>query len=102
MRRERHVIFYRAVMPNVIAAPKDDIVADRRKRLNRIVFKNEAVVANLSVDKYSRFRANIANNWITFALNLLIHELSQFIHSSRGHWREKRKFSWRVRLLDRF
>jgi hypothetical protein len=35
-----------AVVADVIAAPDDDVVADRGKRLNRVVFEDEAIVAD--------------------------------------------------------
>jgi hypothetical protein len=46
MRSQEAMILNHRVMTNVIAAPKCDVASDLDERLNGIVLKNEAVVAN--------------------------------------------------------
>ena len=40
------MIFYYCIMTDVISAPERDVVSDLNERLNCVVFKNEAVVAD--------------------------------------------------------
>src|SRR5204862_6862275 len=44
---ERDMILDRAVMPNVVTTPKDDVVSNGRERLNGIIFQEEGIVSNL-------------------------------------------------------
>jgi len=48
MRGDKGMVPNTGVVPNMIAAPQRHIFTDRRKRLNGIVFQNEAVLSNAS------------------------------------------------------
>ena len=46
MRRKQNMIFDDAVMSDVITAPLHYVIADLRERLNSIIFKDEAIIAD--------------------------------------------------------
>ncbi len=46
MRRNKAVITDIGVMPHMVPTPQNSIVANRRKRLDRIIFENERVVTD--------------------------------------------------------
>ena len=89
-----------AVVPNVIAAPEDNIVADLSKWLNGVVFEDEAIVADRNSGKNSGFRADVAYKPISLLFNLLVNGFAQPVHATRRHRSKEAKFRRRVRFLN--
>src|SRR4051794_36715917 len=60
MRSNEAMLLYHGVVSDVVAAPQYDIVADPNKRLNRVVFKNETVLAKVHIAPNESATADIA------------------------------------------
>ena len=65
------MVFDHTVMPEVIPAPQDNVIPDGNKGLDRIVFENEAVLADLYIGKNSGLRTHIADAVIAHFQGLL-------------------------------
>ena len=53
-------------MADVVAAPQRHVISDRRERLQRVVFENEAVFAVCEPRPDTRFRADVRGERIAF------------------------------------
>lgn len=60
VRRDKAMIHDRGVVSNMISTPEDDIIADGHKRLDDIVFKDKAMLADFAIAPNERVRADIA------------------------------------------
>src|ERR1700741_3568763 len=102
VRRKGNMVLYHAVMTNVIAAPKNDVIANRRERLNRVVFEDKTVVADLSAGEDCRPRANVADKVVSLLFDLVINGFTQTVHAARRHGSEEFEFGRRINGLDIF
>lgn len=104
MRRDERMVADRRVMADVVAAPKDDVVADQNKRLNRVVFEDETVLANRGLGEACCPRADVRNARIPATLEFAKDFSTKSIHTvwrerSEGTYRGGRKV--RLQLLER-
>ena len=72
-------------MPDVIAAPQHDIIAYRHKRLNGVVFEDEAVVAAFEAGPCGRLRADVANQPVAPTLSVVIFFRPNMVHLLEAH-----------------
>src|SRR5262245_59089762 len=86
MRRKEHVIPNNAMMPDVIAAPHDDIMADGHKWLDRVVLEDKTVLADGDVREHCGFCADVRNQGVSLRLKLSAYICPQAIHLPRRHW----------------
>ena len=75
MRRDERVALNDAVVADVIAAPDDDVVADRRERLNRVVFEDEAIVADAALGERRGPTADVGDQLVAASLELVVDSL---------------------------
>src|SRR5512145_424336 len=89
-------------MADVITTPQNDVVADRREGLDRVVFEYETVIANRNTVEESRFRTDVADHLVALLFDLLINRFAQLVHSGRRHRREELKIRRWVFFLHTF
>lgn len=66
VRRDKNMIVYQRLMPYMIAAPENDIVADANFVLQDVVLHDEAVLTNLHVVPDKRPGTYIRNTLVSF------------------------------------
>ncbi|KZY85704.1 hypothetical protein A3742_29170 [Oleiphilus sp. HI0071] len=57
-------------MAYMVATPENAVVADRHKRLNNIVFENEAIFPNFGISPNKRSAANVGRELVAHVLEL--------------------------------
>src|SRR4051812_27715093 len=100
MRCEGDMVLDRAVMPDMVSAPKDYVVPQRGEWLNCIVFQDEAIISDLRAGEHGRLRADVADQVVALCLDLVVDRFAQSIHCLGRHRRKKAKLLRRMGLFD--
>jgi hypothetical protein len=98
MRCEEDMIGDRAVMADVISAPKNDVVSDRHKGLNCVVFENETIVADRRAWKARGARADVGNQPIAHLLESFVHTLPRAVHCVMRKRGKSGEFAGRISI----
>src|SRR5262249_10363852 len=77
VRRHEAVTANRGVMTDVIAAPEDDVVAERHEGLDGVVLEDEAVLPELDVPPHERPTAHIRGRRVALGLRLAVQPLAK-------------------------
>src|SRR6266850_932064 len=96
VRSEGNMIFDHAVVPDVIAAPQDHVVADRGEWLNGIVLEYETVITDRDPGENGGFRTDVADQIIPLLFDLPVNGFAQPVHATRRHRSEETKLRRRI------
>src|SRR2546427_6658070 len=77
MRRDEAVVLDDRMMPDVVAAPEDDVPAELRERLNHVVLEDEAVLADAAVGPHERPGADVGRRRVPLPLGLIVQTLPE-------------------------
>src|ERR1700694_2378356 len=89
-------------MTDVIPAPHHDVVSYLDERLDRVVFKDEAVVAAPETRPSGRFRAHVANELTASLFGLVALLRTMMVHLLEAHRDEHVEIAGRIDVLDFF
>src|SRR5690349_2990476 len=94
------MIFNDTVMADVVTAPQYYVVANRGKRLNRVIFQNKAIITDSCARKDRSLGTHIADQKITFSFDPLVNRLANGVHPAMGHRCKKRMIRSRINSFD--
>lgn len=70
MRGNKTVVFNDGMVADVVPTPENDVVPDLNERLDSIVLKDEAVLANFDISPDECSAANVTRQLISFCFCL--------------------------------
>ena len=99
MRGEKAIFLYNGAMADVIATPKNNVIANAYKWLNDVVFEYEAIVTHLHVMPNERVAAHIIGTPETFGSHLPVKPHSYSIELGVGYRHKDLEAFRRIQLL---
>src|SRR5690606_11245752 len=92
---KHNVIADGTMVPYMVPTPKDNIISNSCKRLDCIIFQNEAIVSNF-IAKCCGLTTNIADELKTLGSCDVKNPCPHAVHLRRRHWCEKTILCWRI------